>query len=125
MGERTLLSHSFLAEYNARIIKREARAQLFIIDPIVGLDLFLSDPPPLRKLLHWPAAVTSRWLISVIITALYAPANKKKAKLTVFGCRLNSYQESGVLALKKHLFKLKSPKSMPIQCIEVICRRTS
>jgi len=40
MGERTLLSHFFLAEYNAGIIKREARTQLFIIDPIVGLDLF-------------------------------------------------------------------------------------
>ena len=29
----------FLAEYNARI-KREARTQLFIIDPIVGLDFY-------------------------------------------------------------------------------------
>jgi hypothetical protein len=125
MGERTLLSHSFLAGYNARIIKREAGAQLFIIDPIIGLDLFLSDPPPLRKLLHWPAAVTSRWLISVIIIAPSAPANKKRAKFAVFGRRLNSYQESGFFALKKRLFKLKLPKSMPIQCIGIICRRAS
>ena len=85
---------------------------------------FSSDLPPLRKLLRWPAAVTSRRPISVIITALYAPANKKGAKLTILSRRLK-YQESGFFALKKHLFKLKSPKSMPIWCIGIIGRRTS
>ncbi len=39
MGERRSLSHSFLLGLNhENDKKREARTQLFIIDPIVGLD---------------------------------------------------------------------------------------
>ena len=32
--------------------------------------------------------------------------------MTILGSRLNSYQKSGVFALKKRLFKLKFPKSI-------------
>jgi hypothetical protein len=67
----------FMVSADIQIIKREARTQLFIIDQSSVSIYFSSDPPPLRNLLHWPAAIISRWLISVIITALYATANKK------------------------------------------------
>ena len=62
--------------------------------------LFLSDPPPLRYLLRWPAAVTSRRLISIIIAVPSAPANKKGTKLTVFGCRVANVFKAVFFALK-------------------------
>lgn len=67
----------FMVSADIQIIKREARAQLFIIDPIVGLDLFLSDPPPLRKLLHRTVVIKNHRIDNLIIMNSFHVANKK------------------------------------------------
>jgi hypothetical protein len=82
MGERRSLSHSFLLGLNLRgNKKREARTQLFIIDPIVGLDLFLSDPPPLRKQLHRTVVIKNHKTANLIIMNSFHVANKKRIKM--------------------------------------------
>lgn len=61
--------------------KREARTQLFIIDPIVGLDLFLSDPPPLRKQFHRTVVIKNHKTANLIIMNGFQVANKKRIKM--------------------------------------------
>jgi hypothetical protein len=84
MGERRSLSHSFLFRLNHRAQKREARTQLFIMDPIVGLDLFLSDPPPLRKQFHRTVVVKNHKTANLIIMNGFQVANKKRIKMYYF-----------------------------------------
>jgi hypothetical protein len=81
--------------------KREARAQLFIIDPSSVSILFLSDPPPLFAISFYSSAAPTRRGLSVIITILAAYKEKKEKKWL-------SLQSAGGLSGHKPFFRLKN-----------------